>query len=221
MSILKLPIYKDVFLKSLWFSFASSSQTYKRTQRSARDAMLHLRRIFIGKLGELSFLRWAFDNQLIGEEEFKKYERDSLSIYYGIKNVDSFDLEIAGKSIDVKTAAKVTHRFLIVPEDQWVNQEKDIYIGLALCCKEDSCGVDSKLNMICKNLIIEFMELYDSLMTEETMPDIEVWFFGFLERDSSKWRYYRKDHICPEKACYRVRLNDLRPIEDLKSYIGI
>jgi hypothetical protein len=183
--------------------------------------MLHLRRIFIGKLGELSFLRWAFVNQLIDEEKFKKYERDSLSIYYGIGNVDSYDLEIAGKSVDIKTAAKVTHKFLIVPEDQWINQKKDIYVGLALRCKEDSCGIDSKLNMVCKNMLKEFMELYDSSMTKEYMSDMEVWFFGFLERESSKWRYYQEDYICPEKACYRVRLNDLRPIEDLKSYLGI
>ena len=221
MSILKLPIYKDIFLKSLWFSFTSSSQTYRRTQKSAGDAILHFKRIFIGKLGELSFIRWAFDNQLIDKEEFGRYEKDSLSIYYGIRNVDSFDLKIANESIDIKTAAKVTYKFLIVPEDQWKNQKKDIYVGLALWCKEDFCGVNSKLDKTCKDLVIEFMGLYDSLMTKETMPDMEVWLFGFLGKESPKWEYHQRDRICPEKACYRVRLNDLEPIENLKSYIGI
>lgn len=192
----------DTFITSLWFACSSASQTFLRTQRSKKNIKLHLWRIFTGKLGEYSFLKWCYNNGIISLDDFQKFKSESFSIYFGTTNVDNFDLVIKNHSIDIKTTPNHKNRYLIVPEDQFKNQPKDIYVGLSIK-HELFIDKDKLFNISCTEL--------NKLLTEKQynkFPSIIVNIHGFISKEDSKWeKSTENDLICPEKKCYKSLQN--------------
>lgn len=125
-------ISTETILKSLWFACSSSSQTYERTKLSRQNPITHLWRIFTGKVGELFFLEYLWKKGFIKDDEYAKLEENSLSVWWKKHNVDLCDIKIGNYLIDVKTLPESTHRYLIIPKDQYDNNPKDFYFCLIL-----------------------------------------------------------------------------------------
>lgn len=109
------------------FVAAVAPHTYKRLSRSVEEEK-HLRRIRVGKYGELAFRRFLEKNgrQPLGAE-------DMFTVWEGTKNVDVTDFTTDdGRKVDTKTASESYHRLIIVPEDQYLNQPKDYYVGVRI-----------------------------------------------------------------------------------------
>ena len=101
--------------------------TYRRLTRSVNDEK-HLRRIRVGKYGELAFQRFLEKNgrQPLGAE-------DMFTVWPGTGNVDALDFKtVDGRTVDVKTASESYHSRIIVPRDQFLNQPKDYYVGVRI-----------------------------------------------------------------------------------------
>lgn len=214
-----IPISYPIILKSLWFSCVSLSQTFERTVESQEKVINHAWRIFTGKLGELLFIEYLIKNKIVSEEFYTKFCNDSLSIFWGKTNVDRFDLLINNYTIDVKTLPERTHRFLIIPEDQFTQQPKDFYVCVRLIHNlEDEVKKVKFLNKTCFE-IYELLKLSNGLNItgENIFKDIHISgeILGFVERNSPLLEYHNLDAICPEKDCYRVEIKKLRKIEDL------
>jgi len=188
MNTVEVLVSKKTYFESLWFAISAGSQTYPRTEKSAQQIETHLWRIFTGKLGELTFLEWALQEQLLEKDTYQSYRAKSLSIYYGTSNVDVCDLIIKGRKVDIKTAPKYSHKYLIVPIDQWHNQPKDIYVGISLYINEE------KINKQ-EILLTNGVELNQKLLKHAYSTDkfidkniLHVKIHGYLERESSKWK---------------------------------
>ncbi len=204
----RIHIPEEIVVKALWFSCAASSQTYERTERSKESAETHLWRIFSGKVGELLFLKYIGDHLKVDLEE---HERRSLSIFWGKENVDSCDLEIAGKLIDIKTLPEPHHRFLIVPEDQYNNQPKEYYVCVRLIHR---LSFQDKRRLF-KRTCVDIYTLFQN-PDRAVIPTLKGEILGFISHSSYKWKRVRdRDGICPEKPCYRVGVNELEVIEGL------
>lgn len=101
--------------------------TYRRLRRSVDDDK-HLRRIRVGKYGELAFSRFLEEKgrQPLGAD-------DMFTVWEGTDNVDATDFRtVDGKTVDIKTASESFHRLIIVPRDQFLNQPKDYYVGVRI-----------------------------------------------------------------------------------------
>jgi len=199
-------IPKEIIVKALWFACSSSSQTYERTLKSRKDPKTHLWRIFSGKLGEL-FFAYFISSQI--KFPYSEYERDALSIFFGKDNVDKYDLKINSKIIDIKTLPEPPHKYLIIPEDQYRNQKKDFYVCIRLhhsLCEEEK-------EQLFKISCIKLYELF--LNPVNTIPKIKAEILGYIPHNSSLWKYVKKDHICREKPCYRIPVENLLPINQL------
>lgn len=210
------PSIKDV-VDSLWFACASASQTYERTLRSQERIEYHLWRIFTGKLGELTFARYLLEHNILTGEQHKEFLQNSLSIYWGKNVVDEYDLKIAGKSIDIKTLPKATHRFLIVPEDQYENENrrKDFYVGVRIISElEDEKIIAKYFNLSCigLNSVMRFPEEIENHFSE-------VCLLGYAEHGNEFFIHSKVDNICPERPCYRISIEKLKPINELLSLL--
>ncbi|MFH7836292.1 MAG: hypothetical protein QXL51_06825 [Candidatus Aenigmatarchaeota archaeon] len=156
---------------------------------------------------------------IISESFYNEFCNGSLSIFWGKANVDKFDLLINNYTVDVKTLPEKTHRFLIIPEDQFIQQPKDFYVCVRLMHNlEDENKKVKFLNKTCFE-IYELLKLSNGLnITEENIfKDIHISgeILGFVERNSPLLKYHKPDAICPEKDCYRVEIEKLHKIEDL------
>ncbi len=208
----KIKVDYDTFITSLWFACSSASQTFLRTKKSKKNINLHLWRIFTGKLGEYSFLKWCLDYGIVSSIDFQKFRSESFSIYFGTTNVDSFDLVIKDYSLDIKTTPNHKNRYMIVPEDQFENHSKDIYVGLSI---KHKLSIGKLFNISCT----ELNELFNK-RRYNSFPSIVVNIHGFISKDDPKWEKSKEnDMICPEKKCYKIKLSELTPIKELKGYI--
>jgi len=104
-------------------------QTYNRFKK---DLIERKKRIFYGKIGEVIFYNYliSLGKKLDNSEMFK--------VFQGEQNVDSFDFKtLEGKTIDIKTAYQSFHNRIIIPEDQYENNNpKDFYVGVKVFFKE-------------------------------------------------------------------------------------
>jgi len=208
-------IDEENFCNSLWFAFASGSQTFPRTSKSKDYYSLHIYRIFIGKVGELSLLKWLYSLNLLLPDEYNEHLKNALSIYYGQSNVDSYDINIRGYKIDVKTVPSFHYKYLIIPQDQWNNQIKDYYVAVAV-------NIPRKIFIkFCRNLFICSSKEDILSLVKKTKDSISLKakIFGFLHRSSVLWEQVQNDKYCPEKKCVRVKLSLLKPIEELLEII--
>lgn len=204
---MQMKVPEDLIKKALWFACSASSQTYERTAKSKEDPFFHLWRIFTGKLGELYFA--YFLKEHIPEFNLEEYETNALSIFWGKVNVDSYDLKIKNYLIDIKTLPFKTHRYLIIPADQYINQPKDLYVCVRLVH-------DLKPDDIQNLFQINCVELYQ-LLTEKKFPvfdiNINIEICGYIEHSSKMWKYVKKDNICHEKECFRIDVKQLKSID--------
>lgn len=207
----RINVKQELILKSIWFTCASISQTFERTSRSREDILYHAWRIFTGKLGELTFANWLVDKNLLSLEDYKKYENNALSVFWGNTNVDEFDLHVNGYLIDIKTLPEHSHKYLIIPKDQFENQPKDIYVCLRL---EHSLNNNKmKIKLLNKNCFEIYTLLKNNTIKEQYRFTAEI--LGFIERRTTLFEFYEKDAICPEKSCYRIHINRLSNIRNL------
>jgi len=201
-------IDKEDFVNALWFATSSGSQTYPRTLKSKDDYIWHLYRIFIGKIGELTFLRWAYKINLVNQYSYEEHIKTALSIFYGQTNVDSYDIKINNITIDVKTVPSDKYKYLIVPLDQWIHQRKDYYIALAVNIKK------TLIDEICKLPICASRSDIQSFVNKiHNINCFQSLIKGFLPRTSNLWKRAKSDKYCPEKECVRAELDKIQPIK--------
>lgn len=214
-----MPLVLDASLRNIvrciWFACASAPQTFPRMSKSKQLYDEHVWRIFSGKLGECTFVEWLQNVSFLKKEDLAAYEKEAFSVYYGTGNVDRFDLKVHNKLIDIKTAPKPTHQYLIVPYDQWRNQVKDFYVGLRISYSYSI--KDYLLSLSCKELgALLLNEIDERVKDFFLMSSIKVEIHGFLPRKSDEWEYVKeRDAVCPEGACVRVKLSSLKSIEYL------
>ena len=122
-TIITLKIINDDLDKCKNFANKVVDQTYNRFNK---DLIERKRRIFFGKIGEVVFF-----NYLVSLEK-NIGSSDMFKVFQGEQNVDSFDFKtINGKTIDIKTAYQSYHNRIIIPEDQFENNNaKDFYVGV-------------------------------------------------------------------------------------------
>lgn len=105
-------------------------QTYNRFQKNLIERK---KRIFYGKIGEVIFYNYliSLGKKLDNSEMFK--------VFQGEQNVDSFDFKtLDGKTIDIKTGYQSFHNRIIIPEDQYENNNaKDFYVGVKVFLKKE------------------------------------------------------------------------------------
>ena len=203
-----ISINEEDFFNSLWFGFASGTQTFPRTLKSKDYYLFHIYRIFIGKIGELTFLRWLYNSNLLSSEHYNEHLINALSVYYGQSNVDSYDIKIKNYTIDIKTVPSFFYKYLIIPQDQWSNQKKDFYVAVAV-----NFSIE-EFTKFCENLSIcsSKKDIISSIQTVKSDTNAKI--IGFLPRNSSLWKQYTNDKYCPEKKCVRVELSLLEPLEN-------
>ncbi|MDK2812711.1 MAG: hypothetical protein PWQ78_921 [Petrotoga sp.] len=213
-------ISTETILKSLWFACSSSSQTYERTKLSRQNPITHLWRIFTGKVGELFFLEYLWKKGFIKDDEYAKLEENSLSVWWKKHNVDLCDIKIGNYLIDVKTLPESTHRYLIIPKDQYDNNPKDFYFCLILFHNLSGEKVKEVFQLNCQLLyeLIMFREKAEEFVKNKNLR-VKIKICGFVEHKSRKWEFVSRDVICPEHPCYRILLNDLKPFDDFKKLI--
>jgi len=201
----RMKVSEDIIKKALWFACSASSQTYERTAKSKENPLLHLWRIFTGKLGELHFAYFLKEN--IPEFNLEEYETNALSVFWGKANVDSCDLKIKNYLIDIKTLPFKTHRYLIIPADQYINQPKDFYVCVRLVHDLNQDDIQNLFQINCFNLY--------QLLTKKEFPvfDIDIEICGYIEHSSERWEYVKKDKICSEKECFRIDVEQLKSID--------
>ena len=86
-----------------------------------------IQRTYVGKLGELAFLVLLNERGLVCNTE------GMFEIYEGQANTDSFDFLTANnKTIDVKTGFRNNHSRLLINQQQFERNPKDIYVGVKL-----------------------------------------------------------------------------------------
>lgn len=105
--------------------FAEDVDTHNRRSVSSPEQARDNR---IGKLGEIAF-------GIFLEEHGKKRlgDEDMFTVWSGTRRVDKKDFETAdGETIDVKTASKSFHTRILVPKDQYENQQKHYYVGVRI-----------------------------------------------------------------------------------------
>jgi hypothetical protein len=212
-----IDINEDDLINAFWFAVASATQTYRRTTKSKQDYISHIYRIFIGKIGELTFLRWTAEIQnVLSKEELDKHIQQSLSIFFGEHNVDSCDILMRDKKIDVKTVPNYKYQWLIIPIDQWENQIKDYYVAIAVNIPKAFLLEACNSLKICSSREIIRETLTTLINNKQLIDNKQVVVQGYLSRNSNKWLTIKEfDKYCPEKECVRAELKSLEPIEDL------
>lgn len=86
-----------------------------------------IQRTYVGKLGELAFL------VLLNERGIVCNTEGMFEIYEGQANTDPFDFLTANnRRIDVKTGFRSNHSRLLINQQQFERNPKDIYVGVKL-----------------------------------------------------------------------------------------
>lgn len=119
------------FAKDIILSDNQYSRLLPVNIRNSNDISLkqkiEIQRTYIGKLGELIFLK------LLREKGKCVSTEGMLDIYEGQRNVDSFDFETSdGESVDVKSGFRTIHTRLLVNLEQFNNSPKNYYVGIKL-----------------------------------------------------------------------------------------
>jgi len=107
------------------FAIRVVKETYNRFNKKMSERE---KRIFIGKMGEIAFLKFLNENNKFVDT------KDIYKVFLGETNVDKFDfITKKNKKIDIKTAYKNFHKRIIIPWDQFEkNNAKDYYVGTKL-----------------------------------------------------------------------------------------
>lgn len=116
------------------FAKRSAATTYNRRRESPTR---HERNSRIGKLGEIAFAKFLRINgkALTGSE-------DMFTVWEDIYKVDRMDFQTSdGKTIDIKTASENFHTRILVPHDQYRQQQKDYYVGVRIFQGEKTAEV--------------------------------------------------------------------------------
>ena len=116
---------RDDIEKASEFAKRAAPTTYNRRGKSL---VRHERNSRIGKLGEIAFAKFLRANgkELSGSE-------DMFTVWEDIFKVDRMDFQTSdGKTIDIKTASERHHSRILVPHDQYRNQQKDYYVGVRI-----------------------------------------------------------------------------------------
>lgn len=101
----------------------TQNNQYNRFQK---DAQVQIKRTYIGKLAEYSFLHYL---QELGKNVD---EGDMFKIYEGAENADDADFILKdGRTIDIKTASLPLHKRIMIPLTQ-LHLKKDLYVGVKL-----------------------------------------------------------------------------------------
>ena len=124
----------DEIASATEFAKRSALTTYNRRNESPER---HERNIRIGKLGEIAFAKFLMVNgkDLSGSE-------DMFTVWDDIYKVDRMDFQTSdGKTIDIKTASESYHTRILVPNDQYRQQQKDYYVGVRIFAGEVTAEV--------------------------------------------------------------------------------
>ena len=87
-----------------------------------------LRRLLVGKLGELAFARFLDRNnkRITGNDEM-------FEVWEDVYAADRTDfLTGDNQTIDIKTASKNFHRRITIPEDQFLHRPSVFYVGIRI-----------------------------------------------------------------------------------------
>lgn len=119
------------FAKDIILSDNQYSRLLPESIRNSNDISLkqkiEIQRTYIGKLGELIFLK------LLKKKGKYVSTEGMLDIYEGQRNVDSFDFETSeGESVDVKSGFRTIHTRLLVNVEQFNNSPKNYYVAIKL-----------------------------------------------------------------------------------------
>jgi hypothetical protein len=125
-------ISADFVEKAKDFAIRKQPWSYPRLNETKEEQH---QRLFIGKLGEL-----------IGQESLKQIHIphncvDKLKVVEEMSHKDVADCIISPNvskqlTVDFKSAWQEFHKGILVPEDQYARQRKDIYIGIKLYCTD-------------------------------------------------------------------------------------
>ena len=116
------------------FAKRSAPTTYNRRSELP---VRHERNSRIGKLGEIAFAKFLRENgkEVSGSE-------DMFTVWDDIYKVDRMDFQTSdGKTIDIKTASESYHTRILVPHDQYRQQQKDYYVGVRIFAGEVTAEV--------------------------------------------------------------------------------
>lgn len=87
---------------------------------------IEIQRTYVGKLGELAFLKYLNTNNIYPDID------DIFKVYQGQTNTDSFDFNLNGYSIDIKTGFRAIHSRLLINMEQFIRIPKDFYVAVHL-----------------------------------------------------------------------------------------
>lgn len=130
------------FAKRIVLSDNQYSRLLPAEVRASGDAMqqkIEIQRTYMGKLGELAFLRFL-------QEKGKSVStKGMLDVFPGQKNVDPFDFITSdGCSVDVKTGFRAIHKRLLVNTEQFDHIPKDYYVAVKL----DAIDTDAEQKLV-------------------------------------------------------------------------
>ncbi len=132
--MIKVSLDKTEIDKCREFAEKVTKETYNRFNQNDD---IRAKRIFLGKVGEIAFLKLLKDNRISVDVS------DMFEIFKGETNVDSTDfLTKDKKKIDIKTAYESFHSRLLVPYDQFENgKAKDYYVGVKIFLEENKAEI--------------------------------------------------------------------------------
>ena len=119
----------DEITKATEFAKRAAPTTYNRRDKSP---VRHERNSRIGKFGEIAFAKFlrANSKRISGNE-------DMFTVWDDIYKVDRMDFQTSDDgTIDIKTASESYHTRILVPYDQYQNQQKDYYVGVRIFAGE-------------------------------------------------------------------------------------
>lgn len=129
--VVTVEIKTDLIEKAKDFAIRKQKSSYKRLgEKEKEEQHQHL---FIGKLTELigqeglrnaNIPHYCPDKLKVVEEEFYKDVADCILFPNTSKQMKA----------DFKSAWQSFHSRILVPQDQYFNQKKDVYIGVRLYC---------------------------------------------------------------------------------------
>lgn len=131
------------FAKRIILSDNQYSRLLPQNVRTSRDVdmkqKIEIQRTYMGKLGELAFLRFLDENGIYINAD------GMFEIFEGQDNVDSFDFITRNdKTVDVKTGFRNIHKRLLVNVEQFDNLPKDYYVAVKL----NAVDVDSRDKLV-------------------------------------------------------------------------
>lgn len=106
---------------------AQCDKRYAKSKRGNYTGLSAEGRWYCGFLGELVFLKWLQQHYIRHRYEPEFIGRDVTDFYV-------WPLNFGGNKvgIDVKTASKGSHRYLMLPEAQLASHPSEIYVGVRL-----------------------------------------------------------------------------------------